>query len=454
MQPLLPFDARTARDAHPSTGVLLKAETPEAVSQQSEDVLVLASTMAPAEAQKFLVLVRLEQHMRIQNNTTMADGYANLIFKILDTQFFGASGSGPSAGSSGGSTGMGASSMIVGAASLASLSCDATMQAPKQPAQFKLSASEAAASVANNDADKPSTSGRGRPSAQTGGGQQSRPSTPHHKTTGRCCKGAQCPILARGRKCQWQHTPEELAAAKAALTEVAGTAGGFAESGFMAVATPLTAASDKLQAVSRQARFVDSATNIGTTLPQQPSAATLAAPKRTARRSTTGNYQPRLTDPHSRAKLRNLFKHFNKFAMPMFLQWRAAGAAARRALVIRGINFPASMVRLWESAKLYGMKVPAKVRWAYQISNKPVTWPVRLRDPAEPVPRCNDGIQCKTLRATGKCALFHSPAEVSCARQVPTCRTSSVLCCVGQIFAGSSSASFGCREHCGGSCSY
>ena len=156
-QPLLPFDARNARNAHPSTGALLKAETPEAVSHQSEDVLVLASTMAPAEAQKFLVLVRLEQHMRIQNNTTMADGCANLIFKILDTQFFGASGSGPSAGSSGGSTGMGASSMIVGAASLASLSCDATMQAPKQPAQFKLSASEAAASVANNDADKPST---------------------------------------------------------------------------------------------------------------------------------------------------------------------------------------------------------------------------------------------------------------------------------------------------------
>ena len=172
----------------------------------------------------------------------------------------------------------------------------------------------------------------------------------------------------------------------------------------MAVATPLTAVSDKLQTVSRQVRFVESASNIGTTLRQQPSAAKWAAPKRTARRSTTGNYQPRLTDPHSRTKLRKLFGCFDKAAMPMFLQWRAADAAARRALVILGINFPASMVRLWESAKLYGMKVPAKVRWAYQISNKPVTWPVRLRDPAEPVPRCSDGIQCKALLATGQAA--------------------------------------------------
>jgi hypothetical protein len=400
----LPFDARNARDAHPSTGALLKAETPEAVSHQSEDVLVLASTMAPAEARKFLVLVRLEQHMRIQNNTTMADGYANLIFKILDTQFFGASGSGPSAGSSGGSTGMGASSMIVGAASLASLSCDATMQAPKKPAEFKLSASEAAAYVANNDADKPSTSGRGRPSAQTGGGQPSRPSTPHHKTTGRCCKGAQCPILARGRKCQWQHTPEELAAAKAALTEVAGKAGGLAESGFMAVATPLTAVSDKLQTVSRQVRFVKSASNIGTTLRQQPSAAKWAAPERTARRSTVGTYPPKLLSPHSRTKLRKFFKLFKEFVVPMFKWWRAAGAAARRALVLEGINLPADMARLWESAKQHGMKVPGIVRWVYQVTQKPLTWKVRVLDPAHPVSRCGAGIQCKALLATGQAA--------------------------------------------------
>jgi len=402
----LPFDARNARNAHPSTGALLKAETPEAVSHQSEDVLVLASTMAPAEAQKFLVLVRLEHYMRIQNNTTMADGYANLIFKILDTQFFGASGSGPSAGSSGGSTGMGASSMIVGAASLASLSCDATMQAPKQPAQFKLSASEAAASVANNDADKPSTSGRGRPSAQTGGGQPSRPSTPHHKTTGRCYKGAQCPILARGRKCQWQHTPEELAAAKAAVTEVAGKAGGLAESGFMAVATPLTAVSDKLQTVSRQVRFVESASNIGTTLRQQPPAANWAEPKRTARRSTVGAYPPKLLRPHSRTKLRKIFKLLKEFVIPMFKKWQAAGAADRRALVLEGINLPADMARLWESAKLHGMKarVPGIVRWVYQVTQKPLTWKVRILDPAHPVSRCGDGIQCKALLATGQAA--------------------------------------------------
>ena len=187
-QPQVHFDARAARGARQSIGALISATTPEAFSRgqdasaHSEAALMLASTMAPAEAQKYLVLVQLEHHMRIQGNTTMADGYANLIMKLLDTQFFGASGSAPSAGSSGGSTGMGASSMIAAAASFASLSCDAItlMQAPKQPAEFKISASKAAASVANNDADKPSTSGRGRPAAQTGGGQ-SRPSTTHHK---------------------------------------------------------------------------------------------------------------------------------------------------------------------------------------------------------------------------------------------------------------------------------
>jgi hypothetical protein len=360
--------------------------------------------MAPAEAQKFLVLVRLEHHMRIQGNTTMADGYANLIMKLLDTQFFGASGSGPSAVSSGGSTGMGASSMIVDAASSASLSCDATMQAPKKPAQFKTSAFKAAASFANNDADKPSTPGRGRPSARTGGGQQSRPSTPHRKNAARCFKGAQCPILAGGRKCQWQHTPEELAAAKAASTEVEGTAGGFTESGFMAVATPLTAVSDNLQVASRKVRFAESASNIGTSLRQQPSAAKWAEPKRTARRSTVGAYPPKLLNPHSRTKVRKLFKLFREFIVPMFKKWQRAGAEAHRAIVLDGITLPADMARLWESAKLHGMKVPGIVRWVCQVTQIPKTWKVRILDPAEPVPRCSDGIQCKALLATGQAA--------------------------------------------------
>ena len=306
-QPQVHFDARAARGARQSIGALISATTPEAFSRgqdasaHSEAALMLASTMAPAEAQKYLVLVQLEHHMRIQGNTTMADGYANLIMKLLDTQFFGASGSAPSAGSSGGSTGMGASSMIAAAASFASLSCDAItlMQAPKQPAEFKISASEskAAASVANNDAGKPSTLGRGRPAAQTGGGQ-SRPSTTHHKNAGRCYKGAQCPVLASGQKCQWQHTPGELAAAKAATTEVEGTAGGFAESGFMAAAAPLTAISGKLPAASRQVRFAKSASNIGTSLRQQPPAAKWAEPKRTARRPTVGAYTPKLLNPN------------------------------------------------------------------------------------------------------------------------------------------------------------
>ncbi len=76
------------------------------------------------------------------------------------------------------------------------------------------------------------------------------------------------------------------------------------------------------------------------------------------------------------------------------------------------------MARLWESAKNCGMKVPPKVRWAYQVTAKPETWPVRFSDRAEPVPRCNEGIRRKALRATGKCVLSHSPAEVSCATQV------------------------------------
>jgi hypothetical protein len=111
----------------------------------------------------------------------------------------------------------------------------------------------------------------------------------------------ECPVLASGQKCQWQHTPGELAAAKAATTEIEGTAGGFTESGFMAAAAPLTAVSDKLQVASRKLRFAESVSNIDTvSFRQQPSAAKWAEPKRTARRSTTGKYQPRLTNPHSR----------------------------------------------------------------------------------------------------------------------------------------------------------
>jgi hypothetical protein len=116
--------------------------------------------------------------------------------------------------------------------------------------------------------------------------------------------------------------------------------------------------------------------------------------------------------------VRKLFTLFREFIVPMFKKWQRAGAEARKAIVLDdGITLPADMARLWESAKLHGMKVPGIVRWVYQVTQKPLTWKVRILDPAEPVPRCNDGIQCEALRATGKCALFHSPAEVSCARQ-------------------------------------
>jgi hypothetical protein len=77
----LPIDARDARDARHSLGAPIQVNTPEAIPRghdppdQSADVLMLASTMAPAEAQKYLVLVRLEHQMRIKGNTPMADGY-------------------------------------------------------------------------------------------------------------------------------------------------------------------------------------------------------------------------------------------------------------------------------------------------------------------------------------------------------------------------------------------
>ena len=731
-QPRLPIDARAARDARHSLGAPIQVNTPEAIPRghdppdQSADVLMLASTMAPAEAQKYLVLVRLEHQMRIKGNTTMADGYANQIMRLLDAQFSGASGSGSSAGSSAGSTGVGASSSSVIAevpglpslprdviatiergftdamatvltaytgsisansapkkvqhATLAALKAmgpvhppwsvrlstlvtvtgslpdehlavmsasdeedyrewalkrlelsisvppintgqhryvvrraqlqqaygdvinsdlhfakldsllrtyllrllapdarqavqtaencagllrllfvhirynvldfmsdevrqlgsaplplvptgsfmledaitklrsmylhrylkhtqelridpatfqlrktleafpkgepgtplanalaevQATVQAhlfqsdsghghdaymkllddlkkqyankpysgalqaaepaqsgyyagaspfgkgskhkqspaktPKQLAESTATASETAASDTDTDVDKPA--------APVRGGKRS--SSPHPKAVGRCHKGAACPNILRGRKCRWQHTPEELAAVRDAAGEGEDAGGDFTQSGFMAVAAPLPGVSDKVHVASRKLRFAKSVSIIDTkSLRRQPSVAKWVVPKRSARRSTTGSYQPRLVNPHSPAKLRKLFRCFNQVAMPVFKRWQAADGDARRQLVLRGINFPASMARLWESAKHCGMKVPPKVRWAYQVTAKPETWPVRFSDRAEPVPRCNEGIRCKALRATGKCLLSHSPAEVSCATQV------------------------------------
>ena len=284
---------------------------------------------------------------------------------------------------------------------------------PKPAAESKSIASETAASDTDSEADKTASSDRGRKAAPTGGGRRS--SSPYTKTAGKCHKGANCPNIL---KCRWKHTADELAAAQAAEAEGDAPAGGYKGVGLMAVAAPLTAAiSSKLQAASRQVRFAKSASNIGTSLRRQPSAKTWAEPKRTARRPAVGAYMPKLLNPHSRTKLRKIFKLFKEFVIPMFKKWQAAGAAARRALVLDGVNRPADMARLWESAKLRDMKVSGLVRWVYQVTNKPETWKVPIRDPAEPVPRCNDGIQCKTLLATGKCALSHSPAEVSCAQQ-------------------------------------
>ena len=172
----------------------------------------------------------------------------------------------------------------------------------------------------------------------------------------------------------------------------------------MAVAAPLTDISDALEVASRSVRFAKSVLNIGTTLRQQPSAAKWAEPKRTARRPTAGAYTPKLINPHSRTKVRKLFTLFREFIVPMFKKWQRAGAEARRAFVLDGITLPADMARLWESAKLHGMKVPGIVRWVCQVTQKPATWKVRILDPAEPVPRCSDGIQCKALLATGQAA--------------------------------------------------
>jgi len=113
------FDARDARDARRSFGAPISVITPEAGSRgrdealPDEDALMLASTMAPADAHKYMVLVRLEHQMRLKGNTTMADGYAMQIMRLLDAQSSGASGSGSNTGSSSGSTGVGASSSSV-----------------------------------------------------------------------------------------------------------------------------------------------------------------------------------------------------------------------------------------------------------------------------------------------------------------------------------------------------
>ena len=283
---------------------------------------------------------------------------------------------------------------------------------PKPAAESKSIASETAASDTDSEADKTASSDRGRTAAPNGGGKRS--SSPYTKTAGKCHKGAKCPNIF---KCRWKHTAAELAAARAAEAESDAPARGYNEVGLMAVAAPLPAVSDILQASSRKVRFVESVSYIGTKLRRRPSDAEWAEPKRTARRSTVGAYVPKLLNPHSRTKLRKIFKLFKEFVLPMFKKWQASGAAARRAFVIAGINLPGDMARLWESAKLHGMKPPGLVRWVYKVTNTPGTWKVRIRDPAEPVPRCNDGIQCKSLRATGKCALSHSPAEVSCAQQ-------------------------------------
>jgi hypothetical protein len=195
---------------------------------------------------------------------------------------------------------------------------------PKPPAESKNTASEAAASDANYEADEPSTSGRGRPAAQNGGGKRS--SSPHHTNAGRCRKGAQCPFLADGQKCRFKHTPEEIAAANAAAAGGEDAGGSYNESGFMAVAAPLTADSDTLQFASRKLRFAKSASIIDMkSLRQQPSAAKWAMPKRTARRPTAGKYQPRPIDLHSRAKLRKLLWKFNSVAMPMFKKVASGG---------------------------------------------------------------------------------------------------------------------------------
>ena len=55
----------------------------------------------------------------------------------------------------------------------------------------------------------------------------------------------------------------------------------------------------------------------------------------------------------------------------MFKKWQRAGAEARRAIVLDGITLPADMARLWESAKLHGMKVPGIVRWVCQVTQIP-----------------------------------------------------------------------------------
>ena len=262
---------------------------------------------------------------------------------------------------------------------------------------------------------------RGRLARRAGGGKGVRAPSPAQP---QFCQhdAAKCPYLKNKGKCWYPHRDdpdEESAEGDGAASGTEAPKATWKKTGFMALAVRNQAA----PASAAPRVKVTFAKSLSKTIRDKPvqklkPAAEWSVPLETARRKVAGKYPGVAVGLHSRRKVKDLFRKFKVVGKPMYNEWSKASAAKRKKLVLGGVNFPGDMHRLCESARHYGIPIPRAIQQAHEVASRPLVWRARLRG-YEAASQCWDGIQCQSLRTTGKCAKFHPRAEIAAAALQP-----------------------------------
>jgi hypothetical protein len=188
----------------------------------------------------------------------------------------------------------------------------------------------------------------------------------------------------------------------------------------MAMPCPLGHSVSAVSVESKQLRFANKASEIPAVasgaLPVLQCAAKWPAPGRMTRRLRESKFPIKVKDKdlYSFGKVHSLIRKCKPVIKPVYEEWQTLSSENRKRWVLEGINFPASMTKLVESAKKYGIRVPRTLYRIYLKASQPLQWKVRyVRDR---VPRCDAGATCTALLATGKCDRYHPRPEVQYAK--------------------------------------
>jgi hypothetical protein len=188
----------------------------------------------------------------------------------------------------------------------------------------------------------------------------------------------------------------------------------------MAMPCPPMLSVPAVRVQSRQLRFANKASEIpevaSAALPVLQCAAKWPAPGRMTRQLRERKFPIEVKDKdlYSFGKVHSLIRKYKPMIKPVYEERLTLSSESRKRWVLEGINFPASMTKLIESAKKYSIRVPRALYRTYLKASQPLQW--KVRSVRARVPRCDAGATCTALLATGKCDRYHPRPEVQYAK--------------------------------------